>query len=402
MTMEGWVRVSARRRENDQNGLGRALSCSRALRRTSVVLATAALSTAVLTFSGATPTAVAAPTALTVAQAKAQIEQLQTEAEAIDQDYVGVQEQIKTGQATLTAKKTAVRAQAVKVTQIKRQVGQVALAQFQNRNVDTAAQIFFTSDDSDNFLSQISTMEKIGENQNNVLQDYQEQQAQLAELEQSTQTDLAVLTKQEQQLAKLRADSDQKVAESKKVLAKLTAAEQAAIAAAEKKAAAEAKAKAEAAQKSTEKSTEKSTGGNGAAAGAAGTADDKASPASSATGSGRGATALAFARKQLGKPYVFGAAGPRAYDCSGLTSAAWAAAGVNITRTSQSQFSTGRSVAKSDLQPGDLVFYYSSSAPSHVGMYVGNGQIIHAPNSRTVVKYAPLDSMPFVGARRPG
>ena len=396
MTMEGWVRVSARRRENDQKGFGRALSCSRALRRSTVALVTVALSTAVLTSGGLTPTAVAAPpAALTVAQAKAQIEQLQTEAEAIDQDYVGVQEQIKAGQATLTAKKTAVREQALKVTQTKKQVGQVALAQFQNRNVDTAAQIFFTSDDSDNFLSQISTMEKIGENQNNVLQDYQEQQAQLAELEQSTQTDLAVLTKQEQQLATLRADSEQKVAESKKVLAKLTAAEQAAIAAAEKKAAARAKAKAEAAAKTTGTS-------GGSTAGTASTAGDKSPAASSATGSGRGATALAFARKQLGKPYVFGAAGPGSYDCSGLTSAAWASAGVNITRTSESQFHTGRAVSKSELQPGDLVFYYNASAPSHVGMYVGNGQIIHAPNSRTVVKYAPLDSMPFVGARRPG
>ena len=396
MTMEGWVRVSARRRENDQNGLGRALSCSRALRRTSVVLATAALSTAVLTFSGATPTAVAAPTALTVAQAKAQIEQLQTEAEAIDQDYVAVKEQIDQGQAKLTAKKSDVRVQAAEVEQIKLQVGRVALAQFQNRNVDTAAKIFFSSDDSDNFLSQVSTVEKVSQNQNNTLQDFQEQQAQLDELEHSTQTDLAVLTEQEKQLAKLRADSEKKIAESKQVLARLTEAERAALAAAEEAAKAEAKKQAESV---TRKQAESAKQQPAASPSEAGASED--APAASSSSS-RGATALAYARKQLGKPYRFAASGPDAFDCSGLTSKAWAAAGVTLPRTARTQIGVGRPVAKSDLQPGDLVFFYSSTAPSHVGLYVGDGMIIHAPRPGKSVEYIKMSYMPFTGARRPG
>lgn len=380
---KGNVRVTSRHRETSRDARrSGAARGSRALRRLVVGACTVAL-TVTFALPGAQP-AQAAPTALTVAEAKAQIEQLQTEAEVIDQDYVGVQQQIADGKAQLALKQADVEAQTAKVALIKRQVGQVALAQFQNRNVDTAARIFFTSD-SDNLLSQVSTVEKVSQNQNTVLQDYQEQQAALAELEHSTETDLAVLTDQQKQLTKLRAESVAKIAESKKVLAKLTATEQAALAAADKKAADDARAKAE-----------------------AGLTDPSAAPTddtsgtSDITGSGRGATALAFARKQLGKPYVYATAGPNSYDCSGLTMAAWRAAGVTIPRTSETQSRVGKVVSKADLQPGDLVFFYNAASPSHVGMYVGNGQIIHAPNSRTVVKYAPLSSMPFAGARRPG
>jgi len=381
--------VTSRCRENASAGPAPAQAPnSRALRRSAVAIATAALSTVVFAFPGSVSPAVAAPTALTVAEAKAQIEQLETEASAIDQEYVGVKEQISQGKAKLVAKQADVQEQAAKVKQIKLQVGRVALAQFQNRNVDTAAQIFFTSDDSDNFLSQISTMEKVSENQNNVLQDFQEQQAQLAELEHSTQTDLAVLTEQEKQLGKLRADSDKKITESKSVLARLTEAERAALAAAEARARAEATKQAESVTTGSPAKSDKS---------------DKADDAPAASGAtGRGATALAFARKQLGKPYRFAAAGPSAYDCSGLTSAAWAEAGITLPRTSQAQIGVGRKVAKSDLQAGDLVFFYSSTAPSHVAMYVGDGIIIHAPRPGKNVEYTKMSYMPYSGAVRPG
>lgn len=113
-----------------------------------------------------------------------------------------------------------------------------------------------------------------------------------------------------------------------------------------------------------------------------------------------GAKALAFARAQLGKPYRYGATGPKAYDCSGLTGAAWKAAGVTLPRTSQQQFAVGQKVAKADLQPGDLVFFYGKQ-PAHVALYVGDGQIIHAPRPGKTVEYSKLAYMPFSGARRP-
>ncbi len=103
---------------------------------------------------------------------------------------------------------------------------------------------------------------------------------------------------------------------------------------------------------------------------------------------------------QVGDAYVYGAAGPDAFDCSGLTMMAWAQAGVSLPHSSSAQYGSGPHVAASDLQPGDLVFYYSPI--SHVGMYIGNGMIVHAANPSTGVQVTGLYSMPFSGAVRPG
>jgi cell wall-associated NlpC family hydrolase len=103
------------------------------------------------------------------------------------------------------------------------------------------------------------------------------------------------------------------------------------------------------------------------------------SPAPSySSGSGRGATAAAFARAQVGKPYVFGAAGPSAFDCSGLTMAAWAQAGVSLPHAASQQYYMTPRIDSGSLVPGDLVFFYSTL--HHVGIYVGGGMFVHAAN----------------------
>lgn len=124
-------------------------------------------------------------------------------------------------------------------------------------------------------------------------------------------------------------------------------------------------------------------------------------PAPAPSAGTKGRTAYAFARTQLGLPYRYGAAGPDAYDCSGLTLTAWRKAGVTLPRTSARQFHTGRRVARSDLRVGDLVFFYPPT-PSHVALYAGNGRIIHAPRPGRVVEQVPLGYMPYAGAVRPG
>ncbi len=115
---------------------------------------------------------------------------------------------------------------------------------------------------------------------------------------------------------------------------------------------------------------------------------------------GRAADAVRFAMAQVGKPYSYGATGLGAYDCSGLTMRAWGAAGVGLPHSSSAQMGSGMRVAESDLEPGDLVFYYSPV--SHVGMYIGNGLIVNAENPSTGVRVTGLHSMPYVGAVRPG
>ena len=116
--------------------------------------------------------------------------------------------------------------------------------------------------------------------------------------------------------------------------------------------------------------------------------------------SGRAAAAVQYALAQVGDSYVYGAAGPDAFDCSGLTMMAWAQAGVGLPHSSSAQYGSGPHVATSDLQPGDLVFYYSPI--SHVGIYIGNGMIVHAANPGTGVAVASVSSMPYSGAVRPG
>ncbi|WP_327003692.1 NlpC/P60 family protein [Dactylosporangium sp. NBC_01737] len=104
--------------------------------------------------------------------------------------------------------------------------------------------------------------------------------------------------------------------------------------------------------------------------------------------SGTAGKAVSYAWAQLGKKYVWGAAGPNTFDCSGLTMMAWKAAGVSLPHNAAQQWQKVRHISRSQLAPGDLVFY---NGLGHVGIYIGNNQIIHAPNSRTVVKVAPVD-----------
>ncbi|MFG2634000.1 NlpC/P60 family protein [Streptomyces sp. NPDC048362] len=113
----------------------------------------------------------------------------------------------------------------------------------------------------------------------------------------------------------------------------------------------------------------------------------------------QGEKAVRFATAQLGKPYVWGAEGPDSFDCSGLTSQAWAAAGHPVPRTSQEQWKQLRHVDVEDMRPGDLVIYFDDA--SHVGMYIGDGAIIHAPRPGRTVTVAGAGSMPILGVVRP-
>ena len=115
-------------------------------------------------------------------------------------------------------------------------------------------------------------------------------------------------------------------------------------------------------------------------------------------GSGSAAAAVAYARAQVGKPYCYGGAGPGCYDCSGLTMMAWQQAGVSLPHSSASQFNVGRRISASELQPGDLIFYYSPI--SHVSIYIGGGQRISATHTGDYVRVQSLGSS-IVGYARP-
>ncbi len=114
--------------------------------------------------------------------------------------------------------------------------------------------------------------------------------------------------------------------------------------------------------------------------------------------SGRAMSAVAAVHQALGRPYVWGANGPSGFDCSGLMQWAYAQAGVSLPRTSQAQRYAGRTVPLSQAQPGDLVAYRADA--SHIGMYVGNGQVIHAPYPGAAVRYDPVGMMPVSSVTR--
>ncbi|MGF1236797.1 NlpC/P60 family protein [Streptomyces sp. 2-6] len=113
----------------------------------------------------------------------------------------------------------------------------------------------------------------------------------------------------------------------------------------------------------------------------------------------QGEEAVRYAVRQLGKPYRWGAAGPLAYDCSGLTSQAWARAGTPIPRTSQEQWARLKRVPLSELRPGDLVVYFPEA--THVALYLGDGLVVQAPRPGAAVKVSPLAANPVLGAVRP-
>ena len=116
------------------------------------------------------------------------------------------------------------------------------------------------------------------------------------------------------------------------------------------------------------------------------------------SGTGAGLRALRAAAGQLGKSYRWGAAGPASFDCSGLTSFAFRQAGITLPRSSSQQARVGRSVGLDELRPGDLVFFYNPV--SHVGIYAGDGKMIHAPQTGDVVRYQAVNRATFSGARR--
>ncbi|NMH99996.1 C40 family peptidase [Pseudonocardia acidicola] len=135
-----------------------------------------------------------------------------------------------------------------------------------------------------------------------------------------------------------------------------------------------------------------------AAAGSTIIAASLTTPATAAVGGGAGAAALQAALTQIGKPYVWGGTGPDGFDCSGLVQWAFKQAGVTLPRTADEQSNVGTPVSQDQLQPGDLVFFYSPV--EHVGIYVGNGKILAAPQPGETVGYSNMAYMPFHNARR--
>ncbi|MFB6893274.1 NlpC/P60 family protein [Kitasatospora sp. NPDC056327] len=302
-----------------------------------------------------------------LAAVKEQVDQLNEEAEQSIERYNGFQEkqQKLQGDANRIQEKVARGQEAM--NELRTRLGGIAAEQYRNGGIDPSVQLMLDSDPGA-YLARAATQNRIADSQAALLR---QALAEQRRLDQDRAEATATLAQLDEAAASLTAEKkavQEKLARAQALLNRLSAADRAKVNAQEA-----------AATRASRSAAER--------------------PASSGPVTGRAAAIVQFAYSQLGKPYVWGATGPAGYDCSGLTGAAYRAADIRLPRVSQDQWKVGSRIARADLQPGDLVFFYGDL--HHVGIYIGDGRMIHAPRTGKNVEILPISAMPYVGAVRP-
>ena len=289
---------------------------------------------------------------------KSRVDSLYHQAEQASERYNNAKLELKELRHDMASLKADQRRQDDRLGAVQSEVKDSIVRQYEGQSLSAVGQVV-VSKDPKTFLSQLSTMSAYDDMQGQLFDDYSSELKALDIRRQATEKRAAEVAATQKKLAGEKATIDEKFNGAKSLLGKLEAQQRDAL---------------------TSRSTTRTP--------------------PSVPASGNAAAAVQYAMAQVGKAYVYGAAGPNAFDCSGLTMMAWAQAGVSLPHSSSAQYSSGPHIAESDLQPGDLVFYYSPI--SHVGMYIGNGMIVNAENPSAGVKVTSLHEMPYVGAVRPG
>ncbi|WP_282703627.1 NlpC/P60 family protein [Streptomyces sp. CC219B] len=294
-------------------------------------------------------------------EVKAKVDKLYEEAEHATEKYNGAKEKQEKLQKEISTIQDNVARGQEDLNELRDSIGLAAAAQYRTGSIDSSLQLFLSSD-PDDYLDKASTLDQLSGQQVEALRKIQDKQRELAQDRAEATEKLKDLASTRTELGKNKKEVQAKLAEAQRLLNTLTAAEKAALAAKEER--------------------------------ASRSSADRVQLGDAPAGSGRVMSAYQAAQSKLGSPYVYGASGPSSFDCSGLTSWAFAQAGVSIPRTSQAQANAGtRIYSQSDLKVGDLVIFYGDL--HHVGFYAGNGQILHAPRTGTVVRYESINNMPF-------
>jgi peptidoglycan DL-endopeptidase CwlO len=340
--------------------------------------------------------ALAAPEQATTSQeAAALVAARGHDLEVVTEKFNDAREALATKQAEAEQARQQADVARAAVASARDQVREVARSAYTGDQL-TTLQAMLSSTSADEMLDRVGTLGTIADHNNALLAAAQQatEQADAAEAAATkatadAQTLVDQVTAQQNdlnsQIADYRAQYDRLSAEEK-------ARAEAAAAAAATAAAADAAARMAPAASRADRVQ------NGAISNPPSAAPAPAAPAPAVAGSGAAATAVSAAMAQLGKPYVWAAAGPGGFDCSGLVQYAYAAAGVALPHSSGAQASMGRAVTRDQLQPGDVIGFYSPV--SHVGIYIGNGQMVHAPTSGDVVKVVNIDYMGQITAMR--
>ncbi|MFJ6567000.1 NlpC/P60 family protein [Streptomyces sp. NPDC091292] len=326
--------------------------------RTRVTVLTATAAAAVALTSQA---AQAAPSAKpSKDEVKSKVDKLYEEAEKATEKYNGAKEKQEKLEKQIGNLQDKVARGQDELNDLRGGLGSMASAQYRTGGIDPSVQLFLSAD-PDDYLDKASTLDQLSGQQVEALKKIQEKQRSLSQQRQEASDKLGDLADTRTELGKKKKEVQGKLGEAQKLLNTLTAQEKAALAEEDQRAS---------------RASERSALSSG-------------KPASGFSGSAYGA-----AQSKIGSPYVYGASGPGSFDCSGLTSWAFAQAGVTIPRTSQAQANAGtRIYSQSDLQVGDLVIFYSDL--HHVGFYAGGGQVLHAPRTGANVRYESINNMPY-------
>jgi cell wall-associated NlpC family hydrolase len=308
---------------------------------------------------------------LTPEQVRTKVDRLYQEAEAATEKYNGAKEKAEAAETRLDSLRDEAARRTEQLNEARDALGSMAAAQYRGGGLDPAMQLALT-DDPDRYLDSAEFVERSGTRQAASVANVRRQLREIEQLRGAAHIELASLKSRQAELKRHKKTITGKLGAARRLMSRLPA---------------EARAV---------------PGDEGARASRATTgARGDLTTAGAATAeapNSRASAAVSYAYAKLGSPYVWGATGPDAFDCSGLIQAAYRSAGISLPRTTYAQIDAGRRVSRSELLPGDLVFFYSGI--SHVGLYIGNGQMIHAPNPSAPVRVAPIDEMPFAGATR--
>ena len=364
---------------------------SRLLRRTSLLAALVATLVSVPLVR----VAVADPSQQTIA-AKKELARLNVEISMATEDYDEAQIRLTAAKRSAATAQGRVAKKEREVATLEEGVGSLISAAYRSAGgVDPLLQLM-TSATPDSFLMRAGTVDAISRNQNDRLRTLRAARRGLAQeqalaREKVTQADAIAAT-----MAATRTRIEKAIARQQVLVAQLETAdarrERLEREAAERRAAQLAAARERARRAAAAEAARQ------AALRASRTRTTARPPVYSGPASGRAQIAVSEAYRQLGKPYEWGAEGPDRFDCSGLTMWVWAKAGVSLPHSSRMQFNEGHHVSQSELAPGDLVFY--GSPIHHVGIYVGDGRYIHAPQTGDVVKISSVYRDDYTGAIR--
>jgi cell wall-associated NlpC family hydrolase len=311
-----------------------------------------------------------AEAAQTLAQVQARVRQLEEEATTAAEGAQEAKVKLASLNRTLAGVQAKREIQSQSVSAISKSLSAIAVEQYKTGGLSQSLELLFSSNPA-LYLSAAGSLEAITRKQSVELRKYQAAKQRLTATSLTVNDKLALVQAAQKKLAAQSARAAAKLAEAESLLSKLKKEDRERLA------------------RLAEQEED---------------ADQKSSlaAAKALSGvSGRGGKALQYALKQIGDRYVFGAAGMTTWDCSGLTMRAFQTAGVSLPHSSRAQYSYGKSVKRSELKPGDLVFF--GRPISHVGIYLGGGKMVHAPRSGSRVKVASaanLGRKPYVGARR--